>query len=529
MGGGVKRGLRTFIGLTLAVFLSWPDTSHYFAQGVITTAPWTGTWSASPDVTGDPGFNNQTIRQIVHTSIGGTAARLTFSNVFGAKPVTLGDVHIARRESGARTIAGTDRAATFNGQPYVTIPAGGTVQTDAIPFQVPALADIAVSFHIPSQTPPGSTGHIEGLQDNYIAPGDVSADPAFAGGVVNAAGEQSYYFLTNVDVMNAAATGAVVTFGASITDGLSSTPNTNRRWPNRLAERLIRSGMTVGVLNQGISGNDFFTDGSGQSGLKRFSRDVLGQPNVKWVIVSDDAVNNLISGNPPSAQQIIGAYQQLVQQTSAARVGLICSTLTPFEGLDAWTPEIENTRQTVNAYLRDKKSGCDAVLDQAAALGRPAGADTSSAFTRTYNSGDDLHPNDAGMQAIANAVDLAWFAALPPINAPTACGVLASGEGLGAGGSLTACSGSVQLNLQSDGYLVAVRNGATIWSSRVSGTPGVEVRMQPDGNLAMYDSNGAMVWQTHTSGNPGAYATILPNGYLVIFSARGTALWSSEG
>jgi lysophospholipase L1-like esterase len=525
----VKRGLHKLVGLALVVFLSWPDTSHYFAQGVITGAPWTGTWAAAPDVTADPGFNNQTIRHVVHTSIGGTAARLTFSNLFGSKPVTLGDVHIARRSSGAQTIAGTDKAATFNGQPYVTIPAGGTVQTDAIPFQVPALADIVVSFHIPSQTQPGATGHIEGLQDNWIAPGDVSADPVFAGGVVNAAGEQSYYFLTNVDVMNAAATGAVVTFGASITDGFSSTPNTNRRWPNRLAERLVRAGMSVGVLNQGISGNDFFTNGSGQAGLTRFARDVLGQPNVKWVIVSDDAVNNLIGGNPPSAQQIINAYQQLVQQTMVAQVGLICSTLTPFQGVDSWTPDIENTRQTVNAYLRDKNSGCDAVLDLAAALGDPAGSATSTTLAPAYNSGDYLHPNDAGMQAIANTVDLTWFAMLPQINTPSACGRLAQGEGLGAGASLPACSGSVELSLQADGYLVAVSNGATVWSSHVNGKPGVEVRMQEDGNLAMYDNNGAMVWQTHTSGNPGAYASILPSGYLVIYSASGATLWSSQG
>ncbi|SPB16142.1 Lipase/acylhydrolase [Caballeronia novacaledonica] len=525
----MKRGLHKLVGLALVVFLSWPDTSHYFAQGVITSAPWTGTWAAAPDITADPGFNNQTIRHVVHTSIGGTAARLTFSNLFGAQPVRLGDVHVARRSSGPGTIAGSDKAATFNGQPYVTIPAGGTVQTDAIPFQVPALADIVVSFHIPSQTQAGATGHVEGMQDNWIAPGDVSADPTFAGGVVNAAGEQSYYFLTNVDVMNAAATGAVVTFGASITDGFASTPNTNRRWPNRLAERLNRAGMTVGVLNQGISGNDFFTNGSGQAGLTRFARDVLAQSNVKWVIVSDDAVNNLIGGNPPSAQQLIDAYQQLVQQTMVARVGLICSTLTPFQGLDAWTPEIENTRQTVNAYLRTRNSGCDAVLDQAAVLGNPAGAYESTAYARAYNSGDDLHPDDAGMQAIANAVDLTWFAALPPINAPAVCGRIAMGEGLGAGGSLAACSGGAQLNLQGDGYLVAMNNGAAMWSSRVSGAPGVEIRMQEDGNLAMYDNNGAMVWQTHTSGNPGAYASVLPSGYLVVYSASGAPLWSSGG
>ncbi|WP_061145596.1 GDSL-type esterase/lipase family protein [Caballeronia arvi] len=525
----MKRRLHTFIGLALAVFLSWPDTSHYFAQGVITNAPWTGTWAASPDVTGDPGFNNQTIRHIVHTSIGGTAARLTFSNLFGAQPVTLGDVHIARRSSGARTVAGTDKPVTFNGQPYVTIPAGGTVQSDAVAFEVPALADLAISFHVPSKTPPRSTGHMQGLQDNYIAPGDISADTEFKAGVVNAAGEQSYYFLTGVDVMNAAATGAIVTFGASLTDGFASTPNTNRRWPNRLAERLNRAGMTVGVLNQGISGNNLFTDGNGQAGMTRFARDVLGQTNVKWVIISDDAVNNLISGDPPTAQQIMDAYQQLVWQANQAHVMAVCSTLTPIEGLDTWTPDIENIRQTVNAFLRDQKSsGCDAVLDQAAALGDPPGSDSSTAFVRLYNSGDNLHPNDAGMQAIANAADLSWFSALPRTSSASACGRLSMGEGIAMGGSLPACSGNVQLSVQGDGYLVAVLNGATIWSSKVSGTPGVQLRMQEDGNLVMYDSSGAVVWQTRTN-VPGSYALIQKDGHLVIYSPQGTALWSSAG
>lgn len=157
----MKPGLRRFPGLALVVFLSWPDTSHYFAQGVITDAPWTGTWSVAPSVTADSGFDNQTIRHIVHTSIGGTAARLTFSNLFGSQPVIIADVHIAQRARGTRTMAGTDRPVTFEGQSYVTIPAGAAVQSDAVAFQVPALVDIAVSFHIPSQTPPGSTVHVD--------------------------------------------------------------------------------------------------------------------------------------------------------------------------------------------------------------------------------------------------------------------------------------------------------------------------------------------------------------------------------
>ena len=517
---------RKLIGLTLVAFLSWPVTSHFFAQ-VITTAPWTGTWSVAPSITPDSGFNNQTIRHVVHTSIAGTAARVKLSNLFGSQPITISDVHLARRARGSRTISGSDVPVTFGGQSSVTIPVGGAVQSDAVAFRVPALSDIAVSFYIPSQTPPNSTGHVDGMQDVYIAPGDVSADPAFTGGVTDAAGGGSYYFLTNVDVMNAAATGTVVTFGASITDGYSSTPNANNRWPNLLANRLIGAGMNVGVLNQGISGNDFFTNDSGPSGLSRFNRDVLQQANVKWVIISDDAVNNLISGNPPNAQKLISAYQQLTQQAHNAGVGVVCSTLTPFEGVPEWTPEIESTRESVNAFIRGDNSGCDAVLDQAAILG--GSTDNGAAYAAGYNSGDSLHPSVAGLQAIANAVDLSWFASLPSINAPSACGRIAMGEGLSAGQTQSACSGNAALNLQNSGYLVASLNGNAKWSSSVSGTPGVEVRMQEDGNFVMYDANGAMVWQTRTSGNPGAYAMIQKDGNLVIYSANGTALWSSAG
>lgn len=165
----MKRSFRACIALALVVFLSWPDASHYFAQGVITNAPWTGTWSTAPAVTPDRGFDNQTIRHIVHTSIGGTAARLGFSNLYGTQPLTIGNVHIARRSRGAAAIAGTDRPVTFGGRSYVTIPAGGAVQSDAVAFAVPALADLAVSFHIPSKTPPNSTGHIDAMQDVYLS------------------------------------------------------------------------------------------------------------------------------------------------------------------------------------------------------------------------------------------------------------------------------------------------------------------------------------------------------------------------
>ncbi|WP_062607601.1 GDSL-type esterase/lipase family protein [Caballeronia calidae] len=390
----------------MATALALPFASSSFAQTVSATLPWTGTWSAAPMSTGDGGFNNQTIRQIVHTSISGTAVGVRFSNLYGNKPLVIGDVHVALRDSGQRTVSGSDRPVTFNGQTFVTIPPGGSEMSDPLAFQVPALADIVVSAYLPQQTPMETTGHAEGFQDVYIAPGDVSTDPEFKGGVVNALGAQSYYFLTDVVVQNASATGAVVAFGASITDGSASAPNTNGRWPNLLAKRLQASGMTVGVLNQGIAGNDFFTNDSGESGLGRFKRDVLDQYNVKWVIISDDAVNNLIGGAPPSADSLNNALAELVRSAHAAGVGVICSTLTPFRGVDSWTPDIEASRESVNAFVATSDSGCDAVLDQAAALGDPADPAT---MRGAYDSGDHLHPNQAGLQAIADSVKLDWF------------------------------------------------------------------------------------------------------------------------
>lgn len=516
----MKRWFYRLFKAALVVLMILPDTTHYFAQGIVSAAPWVGSWSVAPSVTDDPGFNNQTVRQIVRTSIGGTSARIRVSNLFGTAPIVIGNARIARRTRGQQTVTGSDRAITFGGQPNVTVPVGASMVSDAVAFQVPALADVAISLYLPQQTPPRSTGHVDGLQDVYIAPGDVSADPAFSGGTANSAGGQSYYFLTNLDVQNPAATGAVVAFGASITDGLASRANTNRRWPNRLAIRLQRAGMTVGVLNQGISGNDFFTDDAGQAGLRRFDRDVLQQAGVKWVVISDDAVNNLLRDPPATSTQLIGALRQLIDRAHRANVKVICSTLTPFNA----SPEIESTRQEVNAFVQDSSSGCDAVLDQASAVGDPA---DPANFLPGYNSGDNLHPNEAGLQAIANAMDLEALAALPPIQAPSACGQLAPGQGIARGQRLTSCDSRTSLNMQADGDLTISQAGTAIWSAGTGGSASAELRMQENGNLVAFDSNGVPVWESGTSGHPGAYAYMQDDGSLAIYASNGV-IWASN-
>ncbi|HEY2672088.1 MAG TPA: GDSL-type esterase/lipase family protein [Rugosimonospora sp.] len=371
------------------------------AQAATAAGPWTGTWAASPQ-SGGPAFNQQTVRQIVHTSIGGSAARIQLSNVFGTQSVTIADVHVAQRTSGSSIATGTDRQVTFGGATSTTIPAGGTTVSDSVSFTVVASSDVAVSFYLPQPTG-SATYHQTGQQTNYIASGDVSANASLGGAQTTG----SYYFLANLDVQNAAAAGAVVALGASITDGFGSSSDANHRWPNDLASRLASSGRTVGVLNQGISGNRLLVDGAGQSALNRFGRDVLAQPNVRWVIFSDDPINDLGSTSPPpTAAQLISGIQQLISRAHQAGLKFLCSTLTPYQGAGYWTSQGETAREAVNSFVRGANSGCDGVVDQDAATHDPA---NPTRYLPAYDSGDHLHPNDAGMQAIANAVDLNLF------------------------------------------------------------------------------------------------------------------------
>ncbi|MFC4586721.1 GDSL-type esterase/lipase family protein [Sphaerisporangium corydalis] len=413
------------------------------ALGAVTTtspaaaATWTGTWAASPQNSGTT-FNRQTIRQVVHTSIGGTSARIQLSNAFGNQAVTFDDVHVARRTSDSGVDLATDRVVTFGGQRSVTVAAGGLAVSDQIAFTVPAQADIVVSVYLPSPTGP-ATYHQTATQTNYIASGDVSGNASLSG----AQQTGSYYFLANVDVQNAASQGAVVTLGASITDGVGSANNANHRWPNRLASRLIDSGRTVGVLNQGISGNRLLADGAGQSAPHRFDRDVLNQPDARWVIFTDDPINDLGSSNPPpSATSLINAAKDLISRAHARNIKFICATLTPFRGSGGWNQSAEDQRVAYNNFVRGSGSGCDAVLDADVATRDPG---NPTMFLPAYDTGDHLHPNEAGLQAIANAVDLGWF-----------------------GGTTTPVPAQISLRSRANGLFVTAPNGSALIANGAS-------------------------------------------------------------
>ena len=411
--------------------------------------------------------NQQTLRQVVHTSIGGTTARVEISNAFGSAPLAIAEVHVAQRTSGATVT--DDHAVTFGGQRTATVAAGGLAVSDPVAFAVPASSDVAVSIYLPQSTG-ASTFHQQGNATNYIAGGDVSGNATLSGTQTTG----SFYFLTNLDVQNAYAPGAVVTLGASITDGVASGTDDNRRWPNDLASRLAQTGRQIGVLNQGISGNRLLVDGAGPSALNRFDRDVVAQPGAKWVIFSDDAINDLGSTSPPpTADQLIAGAKQLVARAHARGLKFLCSTLTPYQGAGYWTPQGETAREAFNAFVRGSGSGCDGVVDQDAATHDP---NNPTWYLPAYDAGDHLHPNEAGLQAIANAVDLNLFggATTPVISLRAhADGDLVTADNAGAAplianrtaigpweefDLITNADGSVSLRAHANGDLVCADN-----------------------------------------------------------------------
>lgn len=406
-------------------------------------------------------FQDKTLRQIVRTSIGGSSVRVRISNAFGNQPLVVDELHVAERSSGSAIVPATDQVLKFGGQTSVSIPAGQFATSDAVSFAVKPLSDLAISFHLASTNNAG-TAHGTGLQDNYVADGSVPGSASLNG----AQTKGSYYFLSNVDVQNHDAWGAVVTLGASITDGVASGGNKNRRWPNDLAQRLNDAKIPVGVLNQGISGNRLLADGSGQSALERFERDVLSQTGVRWVIFSDDPINDLGSGNPPNGQQLIDGLKQLVEKAHSAQVEFWCSTLTPFEGSGGWKPAGETARSAIHAFIKGQDSGCDAIVDQDTATHDPA---KPTWFLPKFDAGDHLHPNEAGLQAIASAVDLKGFSA-PAGSGGGGGGGASAGGAPGTAGSGSATAGTDNAGVGSGG---ASSGGAeSAGSAAISGTGG---------------------------------------------------------
>jgi lysophospholipase L1-like esterase len=358
-------------------------------------------------------FHNQTLRMIAHISIGGQRVRIELSNAFGGAPLVIGAAHIAIRDAESGIVPASDRTLLFSGRPTCWIPPGATEISDPVNLDVPAASDLAVSVYIP-ESAAADTMHSVGLHTTYISKeGDTAAAPT----IVDATTTQSFYFLTNVDVVAPADAAAIVTFGDSITDGAVSTPNTDRSWPSFLARRLAANGgANIAVLNQGISGNRLLRDGAGVNALARFDRDVLAQPGVKWLMIlegindiglgsrSDSPVSDVVKSD-----DLIAALRQLIERAHEHGVKVIGGTLTPFQGAAYYSEAGEMVRETVNQWIRSP-GAFDAVVDFDAATRDP---EHPKQFRTGFNNGDHLHPNDAGYQAMADAIDLSLFGLKP--------------------------------------------------------------------------------------------------------------------
>jgi lysophospholipase L1-like esterase len=386
------------------------------ASSVAQNAPhpqWVGTWATAP-MLAEGGFNvrpfsGTTLREIVHISVGGAQIRVRFTNAYGTDPLTISDAHVALSSGNSAIQAGIDHAITFGGATSVNIPPGGELFSDPVALKVAPQSDLAVSFYLPSQIMRAETFHAFADQDNFIANGDMST----AQDLTDATKVFSWYFLDGVDVQAVDGSRAIVTLGDSITDGALSTHNANLRWPDLLAARLHANPnlKNVSVLNVGIGGNRVLNEVAGPSAISRIDRDVLSQSGVRYVIVLEgiNDIGRLARLATPwdeiTAQQLEMGLKQIVDAAHEHGIKAIGATLTPYGGAGYSCDKGEQVREAVNDWIRNSGT-FDGVADFDKATQDPA---NPTHFNGDYDSGDHLHPKDAGYKAMADSIDLTLF------------------------------------------------------------------------------------------------------------------------
>lgn len=371
---------------------------------------WRTAWSSAPDSAG-PELPAQTLRQVVRTSTKGTRVRIRLSNLYGTQPLTVGAAHVGLSAGDARVAAGSDRPLLFGGRPAVTIAAGSSALSDPVDLAVAALQPLAVSLYLPAPVAV-STIHGFALRTAYLkAPGDATGAADFP----SSATDDSRYFLSDVEVLGPDAGRTLAIVGDSIADGVGAREEHDTRWPDVLAARLQAEPAlaTIGIANEGIAGNRILNDAStpyvGPSVLARFDRDALDKPGVRWVLLHE-GVNDITGARLLAApaekvtvEQIEAGMRQLAGRARARGVKIWAGTLLPFGGTKRfWSEEAERDRLALNAWLRTA-GVFDAVIDFDAALRDPANA---SRLNPAYDSGDHLHPNEAGYRVMAQQVDL---------------------------------------------------------------------------------------------------------------------------
>jgi len=385
---------------------------------------WVGTWAtaavvrppARPPASGQPApaqqaavnINSQTLREVVHVSIGGSGARVVLTNAFGTAPLSVGAAQVSLREKDSKIVSGSNHPLTFGGRNSVVIPAGAVVFSDPVNLTVAPMSDLAIDLFLPDDLSQATlTSHFGANQTNYISnPGNFAGAAEFP----VASTTPSWFFLGRVEVVAPEQVTAIVTFGDSITDGTRSTANTNSRWPDELAKRLLtKPGSAHGILNAAIAGNRLLAEQNvpfGINALARFDRDVVAQTGASHVIVLE-GINDIGMARPPgpTPEDLIMAHEQIVERAHAYGLKIFGATLTPYEGAAYFTAEGEAKRQAFNNWMRSNKV-YDGVVDFDALVRDPQ---NPTKIQAKYDSGDHLHPNDTGYQAMGDALDLKLF------------------------------------------------------------------------------------------------------------------------
>ncbi len=377
------------------------------------TRYWIGTWAAAPMGErvnpGQPAPANSTYRDVVRISAGGDSVRVQLTNEFGTRSLTVGAAHIAVSAGRGSIEPGTDHALTFSGQTSVTIPAGGLVFSDPLPMPVKALSSLSVSVYLPDQPISDTTCHEDAQSTNFITQGDTTA----AQTLTDARPVYSWCFVKGIDVSAPEKAGAVIAFGDSITDGWQSTRDENRRWPDVLAERLQADSATahLSVLNEGISGNRLLHDGAGPNAIARFDRDVIAQSGARYLIILE-SINDIGAiarprepGDMITAQDLEFALTQMVTRAHEHGIKVFGATLTPYMGAGYASEAGEQIREAVNQWIRTSGT-FDAVIDFDKVTRNPS---NPTMFLPSMDSGDHLHPGDAGYKAMGSAIPLSLF------------------------------------------------------------------------------------------------------------------------
>jgi lysophospholipase L1-like esterase len=377
------------------------------------TQHWVGSWTVAPAPAEGVAFNNITLRMNGRLSLGGNMLRVRLSNAHGTKPLTIGAAHIGLRADGPAIIAESNRVLSFGGDRSAVIAAGSLVVSDPVELTVPPLGDVAITVYLPQDLPAsfGITGRYARVT-NYLSPlGNFAAEAVMPVGRIT----DDWYIVSGIDVISGHGAGAVVALGDSLTDGNISTHDSYANWPAQLARRLTarRGGRPMAVMNQGLGGNRILHDVRGDSGLRRFDRDVLAQAGATHVIVllgTNDLRNRWAKPEEEaSAPALIAGLRQLALRAHARGLKIFGGTITPFENETflpgAWTPAREEVRQEVNAWIR-QGGGFDAVIDFDQAVRNP---DRPSSMLPIHDCGDHLHQSDRGYNHMGDVIDLSLF------------------------------------------------------------------------------------------------------------------------